>query len=136
MISSKTRPKETMTKNGREEEAVMLFCKCTHQESPTPYVFRSILRTCTAVGQLDLGEQIHTQALHRAVTEEALQDTVQKPGEKNEVSWNAMITGYSQHGLSIEALNLFEQMKQLRSDSKPCVTFVGVLSACSHVGFG
>ncbi|XP_030506963.2 pentatricopeptide repeat-containing protein At4g13650 [Cannabis sativa] len=53
--------------------------------------------------------------------------------EKNEVSWNAMITGYSQHGLGIEALNLFEQMKQLGLTPNH-VTFVGVLSACSHVG--
>ncbi|GMN39002.1 hypothetical protein TIFTF001_008225 [Ficus carica] len=54
--------------------------------------------------------------------------------EKNEVSWNAMITAFSQHGLGIEALDLFEQMK--RHDLMPShITFVGVLSACSHVGF-
>ncbi|XP_058756638.1 pentatricopeptide repeat-containing protein At4g13650-like [Vicia villosa] len=53
--------------------------------------------------------------------------------DKNEVSWNAMITGYSQHGCGFEALSLFEDMKQL--DVLPNhVTFVGVLSACSHVG--
>lgn len=53
--------------------------------------------------------------------------------EKNEVSWNAMITGYSQHGCGNEAIQLFEEMKQL--DFTPnYVTYVGVLTACSHVG--
>ncbi|XP_043706809.1 pentatricopeptide repeat-containing protein At4g13650 [Telopea speciosissima] len=53
--------------------------------------------------------------------------------ERNEVSWNAMITGYSQHGCGSEALDLFEEMKQ-QGFSPNHVTFVGVLSACSHVG--
>jgi pentatricopeptide repeat protein len=53
--------------------------------------------------------------------------------EKNEVSWNALITGYSQHGCAIEALHLFEEMKRLGVMPNH-VTFVGVLSACSHVG--
>ncbi|XP_019453101.1 PREDICTED: pentatricopeptide repeat-containing protein At4g13650 [Lupinus angustifolius] len=53
--------------------------------------------------------------------------------DKNEVSWNAMITGYSQHGRGFEALKLFEDMKQLGLLPNH-VTFVGVLIACSHVG--
>ncbi|XVF57327.1 hypothetical protein PTKIN_Ptkin06aG0196300 [Pterospermum kingtungense] len=53
--------------------------------------------------------------------------------EKNEISWNAMITGYSQHGYGIEAINLFEKMKQVGVTPNH-VTLVGVLSACSHMG--
>ncbi|KAM3751058.1 hypothetical protein ACB098_04G080200 [Castanea mollissima] len=53
--------------------------------------------------------------------------------EKNEVSWNAMITGYSQHGFGIEALDFFQEMKKLGVMPNH-VTFVGVLSACSHAG--
>ncbi|KAB1221157.1 hypothetical protein CJ030_MR2G012844 [Morella rubra] len=53
--------------------------------------------------------------------------------EKNEVSWNSIITGYSQHGRGVEALHLFEEMKKLGMVPSH-VTFVGVLSACSHVG--
>lgn len=53
--------------------------------------------------------------------------------KKNEVSWNAMITGYSQHGRGIEALHLFNQMKQLGLMPSH-ITFVGILTACSHVG--
>ena len=53
--------------------------------------------------------------------------------EKNEVSWNAMITGYSQHGFGIEALDFFQEMKKLGVMPNH-VTFVGVLSACGHAG--
>jgi len=53
--------------------------------------------------------------------------------KKNEISWNAMLTGYSQHGHEFKALSVFEDMKQL--DVLPNhVTFVEVLSTCSHVG--
>ncbi|XP_031277814.1 pentatricopeptide repeat-containing protein At4g21065-like [Pistacia vera] len=52
--------------------------------------------------------------------------------EKRVVSWNAMITGYAMHGHATEALELFEKMKnEARPDH---ITFVGVLSSCSHRG--
>ncbi|GAA0145215.1 hypothetical protein LIER_05459 [Lithospermum erythrorhizon] len=53
--------------------------------------------------------------------------------QKNEVSWNAMITGYSQHGYGHEAIDLFEKMT-CQGMTPNYVTFVSVLSACSHVG--
>jgi pentatricopeptide repeat protein len=53
--------------------------------------------------------------------------------KRNVVSWTAMISGYAMHGCGKEALHLFEQMQC--SDTSPnSVTFVGVLSACSHAG--
>ncbi|XP_074285746.1 pentatricopeptide repeat-containing protein At4g13650-like [Silene latifolia] len=53
--------------------------------------------------------------------------------ERNEVTWNAMITGYSQHGCGREALDTYEEMKRVGM-SPNHVTFMGILSACSHVG--
>ncbi|XP_076905781.1 pentatricopeptide repeat-containing protein At4g13650-like [Bidens hawaiensis] len=52
--------------------------------------------------------------------------------DKNEISWNAMITGYSQHGCGDEAIKLFEEMKRV-GFTPNYVTFVGVLTTCSHV---
>ncbi|KAL0373729.1 UNVERIFIED_CONTAM: Pentatricopeptide repeat-containing protein, chloroplastic [Sesamum radiatum] len=49
------------------------------------------------------------------------------------VSWTTMITSYAHHGKGLEALQLFDIMK--KSGIEPDdVTFVGVLSACSHTG--
>ncbi|KAL0381535.1 UNVERIFIED_CONTAM: Pentatricopeptide repeat-containing protein, chloroplastic [Sesamum angustifolium] len=49
------------------------------------------------------------------------------------ISWTTMITSYAHHGEGLEALQLFDLMK--KSGIEPDdVTFVGVLSACSHTG--
>ncbi|KAF4353322.1 hypothetical protein G4B88_015276 [Cannabis sativa] len=51
----------------------------------------------------------------------------------NTVSFNSMISGLAQNGLAKEALNLFSKMQN--KGCKPNqVTFLGVLSACVHVG--
>ncbi|MCI29388.1 pentatricopeptide repeat-containing protein, partial [Trifolium medium] len=52
---------------------------------------------------------------------------------RNIYSWNSMISGYARHGHGQQALKLFTRMK-LHDQSPDHVTFVGVLSACSHVG--
>ncbi|KAK6265156.1 hypothetical protein SCA6_020590 [Theobroma cacao] len=53
---------------------------------------------------------------------------------KDLVSWTAMILAYSHHGYGKHALHVFAAM--LTSGAKPDeITFVGVLSACSHAGF-
>ncbi|XP_071731115.1 pentatricopeptide repeat-containing protein At2g34400-like [Rutidosis leptorrhynchoides] len=52
---------------------------------------------------------------------------------KDLVTWNAMITGYAQSGLSDEAISLFNIMKDegVKADR---ITLSGVLSACASVG--
>ncbi|KAF3451923.1 hypothetical protein FNV43_RR08019 [Rhamnella rubrinervis] len=52
---------------------------------------------------------------------------------KDTVSWTSMLLAYSNHGYGQHALQVFACM--LRSGAKPdVITFVGVLSACSHAG--
>ncbi|GAB2228105.1 hypothetical protein Droror1_Dr00009935 [Drosera rotundifolia] len=50
--------------------------------------------------------------------------------DKRTVAWNAMITGYAMHGHTVEALDLYEQMRRYAQPDH--ITFVGVLSACRH----
>ncbi|KAI3454328.1 hypothetical protein Pfo_010991 [Paulownia fortunei] len=53
---------------------------------------------------------------------------------KDVVTWTAMILAYSNHGFGLQALQAFARM--LRSGHNPDeITFIGVLSACSHAGF-
>ncbi|XP_050232816.1 pentatricopeptide repeat-containing protein At1g11290, chloroplastic [Mercurialis annua] len=55
-------------------------------------------------------------------------------GDRHTITWNAMIDSYGTHGLGKEALQLFEEMQ--KGIVKPNdVTFLCVLSACSHSGF-
>ncbi|XP_071717138.1 pentatricopeptide repeat-containing protein At1g74600, chloroplastic [Rutidosis leptorrhynchoides] len=53
--------------------------------------------------------------------------------EPDLISWTTMINSYAQHGNGLEALNVYDLM--IKSGTKPdSVTFVGVLTACSHSG--
>eukprot|EP00249_Psilotum_nudum_P016668 c25935_g8_i1 orf=2-886(+) len=53
--------------------------------------------------------------------------------QRNVVSWTAMIAAYAQNGYGKESLELFQQMHS--EGVKPNrITFVSILSACSHAG--
>ncbi|XP_062163320.1 putative pentatricopeptide repeat-containing protein At3g15130 [Alnus glutinosa] len=52
---------------------------------------------------------------------------------RNVISWTVMITGYGKHGLGKKAIHLFNKMQS--DDIEPDgVTYLAVLSACSHSG--
>ncbi|XP_008219995.1 PREDICTED: putative pentatricopeptide repeat-containing protein At3g15130 [Prunus mume] len=52
---------------------------------------------------------------------------------RNVISWTIMITGYGKHGLGRKSIRLFHQMQS--EDIEPDgVTYLAVLSACSHSG--
>ncbi|KAM7483844.1 hypothetical protein LguiB_008427 [Lonicera macranthoides] len=58
---------------------------------------------------------------------------LKKINDKDLFSWNTMIAGCGMHGLSDNALETFDQM--IEDGYKPNrVTFVAVISACSHAG--
>jgi len=53
--------------------------------------------------------------------------------QRDVVSWNAIIVGYAMHGHGKDALELFEQLQQSKTNPNH-ITFLCVLSACCHVG--
>ncbi|KAG5540616.1 hypothetical protein RHGRI_020738 [Rhododendron griersonianum] len=53
--------------------------------------------------------------------------------ERNIVSWTVMITRYGKHGLGREAICLFNKM-QVEDVEPDGVTYLALLSACSHSG--
>ncbi|KAM3217447.1 pentatricopeptide repeat-containing protein, mitochondrial [Capsicum annuum] len=103
------------------------------------------------VASLEIGDQICCYAVKHGLSEDiciqnALIDMYVKCGHmtsakklfdsmKNPdaVSWSSLIVGYAQFGYGEEALDLFQKMRFLAVKPNQ-VTFVGVLTACSHVG--
>ncbi|EXC01122.1 hypothetical protein L484_025495 [Morus notabilis] len=133
-------------------EAVHLFNKMkTGNADPDYLTVTTALSACAHLRSLEAGVKVdvyarnHGQAASPHVVT-ALIDMYAKCGSiqnalevffKSQVKdiycWNAMISGLALHGHGNSALKLFDEMRE--SGVKPDdVTFIGLLSACSHAG--
>jgi pentatricopeptide repeat protein len=118
---------------------------------PNLYTYSIILSICGDVPAIEWGKQTHCCIMKpgfesNVVLGSALIDMYAKCGRvsearkvfdnlitKNLVSWNTMLLGYAQHGFGREALEIYSIMH--RNGIEPNdITFLGVLSACGHVG--
>ncbi|WCJ24123.1 Pentatricopeptide repeat (PPR) superfamily protein [Euphorbia peplus] len=138
--------------NGHGEEGLKLFL--TMKElglSANKSTITSVLTICSDLSASHLGGQIHAEAMktgfhnitavsNAMVTmysrcgnlHSALQEFSSMPN-RNIISWNSIICGFAHHGFGEKAIEMFEKMRL--ADVKPNhITFVGVLSACSHAG--
>ncbi|RDX85114.1 putative pentatricopeptide repeat-containing protein, mitochondrial, partial [Mucuna pruriens] len=137
---------------GDGERALNLFSNMLGYDiQPTEVTYSSVLRASASLVALEPGRQIHSLTVKTMYSKDIvvanslidmyakcgrIEDarlTFDKMDKRDEVSWNAVICGFSMHGLGMEALNLFDMMQQ--ANCKPNkLTFVGVLSACSNAG--
>ncbi|XP_031488234.1 pentatricopeptide repeat-containing protein At2g33680-like [Nymphaea colorata] len=135
--------------SGNCKEALRLFCAmhCGGLRA-NHYVFASILRGCTTLFALEEGRQVHASIIKVGLNKimqvgNSLVDMYAKSFCMNEaekvfdemsaqddVSWNALIRGYSQTGEGDKAFELFEMMKQ-EEVYPDCFSYVGILSACA-----
>ncbi|KAG9130943.1 hypothetical protein Leryth_006706 [Lithospermum erythrorhizon] len=140
--------------NGLSNESISLFSAMKEAGvKPNEITLVVVLSACASIGALDIGTQIEEYALEAELQKDvyvstALVDMYAKCGsldqafrvfyampQKNEVSWNAMISALAFHGRSHEALSLFDSMLKEGQRVRPNdITFIGVLSACVHVG--
>jgi pentatricopeptide repeat protein len=138
--------------NGNLQEAMDCVWLMMHSDQMMDCcTFSIVLNACASVAALERGMEMHAFSIRSqlesdVVVESALVDMYSKCGridyaskvfnsmsQKNEFSWNSMISGYARHGLGRKALDIFEEMQQ--SGANPDhVTFISVLSACSHAG--
>lgn len=133
-------------------EALKIFQRLNRSDmKPDLFSYSSALTVCSRLSALDQGEQIHAQTikagfLSDVVVGSALVSMYSKCGSvekackafiemptRTMISWTSMVTAYSQHGLTEEALRLFDDMRfaGVRPNE---ITFVAVLSACSQAG--
>ncbi|KAJ4847510.1 hypothetical protein Tsubulata_029482 [Turnera subulata] len=138
--------------NGENEEALSLYGRMLMEGIlPNELTMASVLKACSSLAALDQGHQIHALVVKYSLNQEvsigsALATMYAKCGslkeatlvfrkmpERDLISWNAMISGFSINGLGMEALELFQEMRQ--EGTRPdYITFVNILSACSHMG--
>ncbi|XP_077241315.1 pentatricopeptide repeat (PPR) superfamily protein [Tasmannia lanceolata] len=138
--------------NDLYEEALLLFHRAQKTSlEQTQFTLSATLSACASLAALIEGNQVHailvrtgfdsnlfvaTSLIHMyakcgGIEEAYLVFSSMK--EKNVVIWNAMIAGFAKHACSSEAMILFEKMQQVGLYPNE-ITYICVLSACSHVG--
>ncbi|KMZ68889.1 Pentatricopeptide repeat-containing protein [Zostera marina] len=111
-----------------------------------------VLSSCAGLGFLKLGKQVHAASLRLMLHDDVyvasgLVDMYSKCGriryarhvfditpDRDIVNWNSMISGFALNSLSIEAFNLFKQMRYNSSTTGMVpteYTFASLISSCS-----
>lgn len=140
---------------GKSEEALRTFYIMNRngRVRPNEGTFACVLGACSDLAGLVEGTQAH-QVISKTIYQEsevvisALINMYSKCGElgmarkvfdyglrgnRDVVCWNSMISAYAHHGCGKAAINVFKEMQ--RTGFRPNdVTYIGLLSACSHSG--
>ncbi|GAB2227987.1 hypothetical protein Droror1_Dr00009816 [Drosera rotundifolia] len=136
-----------------DEEAIGLFRKLQCEGMCSNYVtYASILTSLSGLAALNHGKQVHGHAIRLqlpayTVLQNSIIDMYAKCGnlcyarrvfdympERTVISWNAMLVGYSKHGKGTEVVELFKLMMGENNVKPDSVTFLAVLTGCSHGG--
>ncbi|KAJ4958197.1 hypothetical protein NE237_025308 [Protea cynaroides] len=139
--------------NGVALEALKL---CKEMLTVGIFLSRFSLPLCitasSALAVLDLGKQFHSSVIKFGFDRDFyvgssvidmyakcgnIEDSIKVFHELrhlNVVIFNALISGFAQHGRALEAMEAFKDMEKMNIIPNK-ITFLAVLSACSHVGF-
>ncbi|XP_010252916.1 PREDICTED: pentatricopeptide repeat-containing protein At2g27610-like [Nelumbo nucifera] len=143
------------SQNGFNEKAACLLCQMHKKGArPNEYGISSTLSSCANLALLDQGKQLHGFCLKLGYdiidvcVGNALVSMYAKCGSvedaqlafdgmpfRDVMSWNTLIHGYAYHGHGGKALQIFDEMVASETIRPNHATFVGILSACSHVGY-
>ncbi|RWR84749.1 pentatricopeptide repeat-containing-like protein [Cinnamomum micranthum f. kanehirae] len=142
--------------NGDGHGALKLFGQMREEGIlPSAFTFVGVLSACASLALVERGKQLHGHITRNNIMGtgtfniylyNALVDMYTKCGDMNSavalfkqmperdiVSWNSLLTGFALNGSGKQSLFVFERM--IESGVVPNhVTFLGVLSACSHAG--
>jgi pentatricopeptide repeat protein len=139
-------------KCGEGQAALKLFQQMQQEGVlPNPITFVGVLNACASVLALEEGRCAHKLIIEsdfesNVFVRSSLVDMYAKCGSMEEawrvfnkmsshdvVSWNALLRGFAMHGHGEETLQHFEQMCEEGVEPDD-VTFLCLLSACSHAG--
>lgn len=139
--------------NGDSEGAATVFRQLAKDGvRPNEFTFSSVINACaTSTSAVEQGKQFHASSIKFGYNNalcvssalvtmyakrgniESAYEVFKRQQERDLVSWNSMISGYAQHGYAPKALQIFEEM-QNRNMEMDVITFIGVISACTHTG--
>ncbi|MED6130461.1 hypothetical protein PIB30_000961 [Stylosanthes scabra] len=141
------------SQNNKPKESLKLFHEMiTAGVVPSEHTLVSVLSACGQLSCLNLGHWIHhhfvnEKKVHLSVTMgnaiinmyakcgsiDAAAEVFKVMSVRNLISWNSMIASYAAHGRAKQAFSVFDHMVSM--GFKPDdVTFVSLLTACSHGG--
>ncbi|KAK4792700.1 hypothetical protein SAY86_023135 [Trapa natans] len=144
-----------LVQNSRPGEALKLFDRMLASHvGLDEYTLAGVISACAQLGASkyakwvsDIAEDSNLSPINSVVVGSALIDMYSKCGqvdeayktfhamkERNVYTYSSMIVGFAIHGQPRAAINLFNEMLKNRSIRPNDVTFVGVLTACSHGG--
>ncbi|XP_020092790.1 putative pentatricopeptide repeat-containing protein At3g01580 [Ananas comosus] len=141
-----------LSQNGMPSDSLKLFqSMLSDRFNPDAVVIVKVLNSCSQLAILRQALCFHGYLVtsgfdSKVFVRAALIDLYSKSGslegavqvfetmrDKDVVLWSSMIAGYGIHGLGNQAVATFDRM--IQSSIEPnSVTFVSVLSACSHAG--
>ncbi|KAJ7541471.1 hypothetical protein O6H91_10G061300 [Diphasiastrum complanatum] len=134
---------------GLQKEALALYEQMKQEGvQPDNATYVVLLKACARIGALERSKQLHCDIIRSGFESDVIVGTTLvdmyakcgciedarnvfiKIDKRDVVSWTAMIAGYAQQGLGMEALGLYEQMKHegMQPDN---VTYVALLNACA-----
>lgn len=141
--------------NSLYTNAISLFRQMILAGRPKPnnYTLAAMLSVSSILAAINHGKELHGKGIRSGEASSvsvsnALITMYAKSGEistarkvfqqlgdenrqNNTVTWTSMVIGLAQHGLGVEAIDLFEKMLDLKINPDH-ITYVGVLSACTH----
>ncbi|EFJ15657.1 hypothetical protein SELMODRAFT_117954 [Selaginella moellendorffii] len=148
-LVSRTAMMAAYAQNGHHREALQLFWELDLDGIKHDAV--SFVSVLEASSSLQMAKSFHSRILASGIrvsviTGTALVTTYRKCGAlglarstfdgiagKSILCWNTMISAYAQHGHAMEALKLFNALKQA-GERPNSITFVSAIAACGHVG--
>lgn len=138
--------------NGDEDCALSIYHQMRlSRVQPDEYTFATLVKASSCLTALEQGRQIHANVIKLDYGSDPFVGTslidmyakcgniadayllFQRTNTRNIALWNAMLVGLAQHGNAKEALNLFKAMESNGIEPDK-ISFIGVLSACSHSG--
>ncbi|KAK6127373.1 hypothetical protein DH2020_038884 [Rehmannia glutinosa] len=136
---------------GFDNKALELFCTLQREGMASNYVtYASIVTAISGLAAFEYGKQVHAHVLRSElsffiVLQNSLIDMYSKCGnltysrrvfeempERSVISWNAMLAGYSKHGIGNIVVDLYNRMREENKIKPDSATLLTVLSGCSH----